>query len=353
MSQASALPGRKRRPSLADVATHAGVSQGAVSKVIRNAYGVSPAMQERVQQSIEALGYRPRTGARGMRGQTFTIAIGSEIPQIGNDFFTQVATGAARKLAGSGYQLIIAPSLEGDGDEQVLDALVDRQVDGLIAISLDVTAKWLERLAEYVPVVLVGRHDQSQNYDTVTNDDDSGVALAMTHLLELGHRRISHLTIRPTADLPESRPPHAIRRETYESRMIAHGLTPHVVHSGASEHSAYTATLRLLDQAERPTAVFTGNDTLAIGALRAVSERGLTATDVSVIGYDNIELASHPLVSLTTIDQYGELTGATAIELLMERIAGTRVDARHVVLDPILLVRNSSAAPSAAAGASE
>jgi LacI family transcriptional regulator len=347
MTQDSA-PTRKRRPSLADVANHAGVSQGAVSKVIRNAYGVSPAMQRRVQDSIEALGYRPRTGARGMRGQTFTIAIGSEIPQIGNDFFTQVATGAARKLAGSGYQLIIAPSLEGEGDERVLDALVDRQVDGIIAISLDITAKWLEKLSEYVPVVLLGRHDRSHNYDTVTNDDHSGVTLAMTHLFELGHRSISHLTIRPASDLPESRPPHAIRRETYEDQMISRGLAPQVVYSDASEHSAYTATQLILDEPERPTAIITGNDTLAIGALRAVSERGLSARDVSVIGYDNIELASHPLVSLTTIDQYGELTGETAIDLLMERIQGTRADPKHVVLDPTLLVRNSTSSPGRA-----
>lgn len=346
MSQPSSTTGRKRRPSLADVAHHAGVSQGAVSKVIRNAYGVSPAMQERVQRSIEELGYRPRTGARGMRGQTFTIAIGSEIPQIGNDFFTQVATGAARRLAGSGYQLIIAPSLEGEGDEKVLDALLDRQVDGIIAISLDVTARWLERLAEYVPVVLLGRHDLSSNYDTVTNDDRSGVDLAMTHLFELGHRRITHLTIQPAADLPESRPPHAIRQETYDVRMRGQGLQPHVIHSDASEQSAYRATLQLLDEADRPTAVFAGNDTLAIGALRAVSERGLTARDVSVVGYDNVELASHPLVSLTTIDQYGELTGETAIDLLMERISESREDASHVVLDPRLLVRKSTAVAS-------
>lgn len=342
MTQPSAPGGRKRRPSLADVATHAGVSQGAVSKVIRDAYGVSPAMRQRVQESIEELGYRPRTGARGMRGQTFTIAIGSEIPQIGNDFFTQVTKGAARRLSGSGYQLIIAPSLEGEGDEKVLDALVDRQVDGLIAISLDVTGQWLERLAEYVPVVLLGRHDESRNYDTVTNDDASGTALAMNHLLDLGHERIAHLTVRPTADLPESRPPHAIRQEAFEQMMAARGLDARVVHSDASEHSAYVATLELLEDPVRPTAIFTGNDTLAIGALRALSERGLSSADVSVVGYDNIELASHPLVSLTTIDQYGEQTGETAIELLMERISGSREEPKHVVLDPNLLVRNST-----------
>jgi LacI family transcriptional regulator len=345
MAQPSSPTGRKKRPSLADVANHAGVSQGAVSKVIRKAYGVSPTMQQRVQQSIEALGYRPRTGARSLRGQTFTIAISSEIPQIGNDFFTQVTNGAARRLTGSGYQLIIAPALAGEGDQHVLESLVDREVDGIIAISLDVSPTTLDRLAEYVPIVLIGRHDEPQNYDTVTNDDAAGVMLAMGHLLELGHKRIAHLTVKPTADLPGSRPPHAIRQETYETQMLKHGLHSRVLYSDASEASAYDTARLLLDDQEPPTAIFAGNDTLAIGALRAAAERGLTARDVSIVGYDNIELAGHPLVSLTTVDQYGATTGEAAVDLLMERIAESRTEPRHIKLDPKLVVRGSSSEP--------
>jgi LacI family transcriptional regulator len=277
-----------------------------------------------------------------MRGQTFTIAIGSEIPQIGNDFFTQVIHGAARTLAGSKYQLIIAPALEGEGDQQVLDALVDRQVDGIIAISLDVGMSSLERIAEYVPVVLIGRHDKPKGYDTVTNDDEAGVTLAMTHLFDLGHRRIAHLTVRPTEATPDSLPPHLIRHRVYEARMTDRGLTPRVVYTEAPEAAAHRAGLELLDGDDRPTAIFAGNDTLAIGALRAVAELGLTSEDVAVIGYDNIELASHPLVSLSTIDQYGERTGEAAVDLLMERIEHGRAEASHVQLTPSLVIRGSS-----------
>ena len=99
----------KKRPSISDVALEAGVSKAAVSKVIRNAYGVSPAMRERVETAIERLEYRPLHAARVMRGASFTI--GFEVPHLGNDFFTQITEGAASKLAGSGYQLIIAPGL--------------------------------------------------------------------------------------------------------------------------------------------------------------------------------------------------------------------------------------------------
>lgn len=341
-AEVPAIP--RRRPSLADVAAHAGVSQGAVSKVIRNAYGVSAGMQERVQRSIDDLGYRPRTGARGLRGQTFTIAMGLTIPQLANEFFSQVAAGAARKLAGSGYQMIIGTSLGYEDDQGVLDALVDRQVDGIIAISLDVEPKWLERFARDAPVVLIGRHDQSRSYDTVTNDDLAGGDLVMNHLFELGHEKIAHLTVWGIRNRRESRPPHALRQEAYEKHMTARGLRHRIAYA-ISEQEAYESTLDLLDSDERPTAIFAGNDALAIGTLAALAERGLTPRDVSVVGYDNIGLAGHPLVSLTTIDQYGELIGETAVTLLLERIEKSRADSRHVQLDPQLIVRKSTSTP--------
>jgi LacI family transcriptional regulator len=216
-------PTSKKRPSISDVALEAGVSKAAVSKVIRNAYGVSPAMRQRVETAIDQLAYRPRVAARAMRGASFTI--GFEVPHLGNDFFTQVTEGAASTLSGSGYQLIVAPGLGYLSGTSVLDALVDRQVDGVIAVSSDVDAQWLEQLATHIPVVLLGRHVVSQNYDTVTDNDDRGTDLVIDHLLELGHRRITHLTIDP----PTAVAPQAVRLAAYRRRMEALGREPRVV----------------------------------------------------------------------------------------------------------------------------
>jgi LacI family transcriptional regulator len=199
----------------------------------------------------------------------------------------------------------------------------------------------LERFARDAPVVLIGRHDQSKSYDTVTNDDLAGGGLAMRHLLELGHERIAYLTVWGIADRPDSRPPHALRQEAYEHHMTSRGLQPQIIYA-ISEQEAYESTLRLLDSDQPPTAVFAGNDALAIGTLRAISERGLSSHDVSVVGYDNIALAGHPLVSLTTIDQYGELIGETAVQLLLERIEKARTEPSHVQLDPTIVVRRST-----------
>jgi LacI family transcriptional regulator len=331
-----------KRPSISDVAVAAGVSRAAVSKVIRNAYGVSPAMRKRVQSAIDELGYRPRVAARSMRGASFTI--GFETPEVANDYFAQVAEGAAASLAGSKYQLIIAPGLGYLSGTAVLDALVDRQVDGIIAISSDVSADWLERLGTHVPVVLLGRHEPSKEYDTVFGDDRAGTNLVMDHLLGLGHQRIAHLTIPPVADLA----PHAYRLATYRERMEEAGHEPQVLYAKTSEQGAYEGARTLLEGDRRPTAIFTGHDTLAIGTLRALADSGLTADDVAVVGYDDIDLARHPLISLTTVDQFGHEMGVAAVQLLMERIRDGRRTPKHHRLDPQLRIRRSSGPPVAA-----
>ena len=139
-----------RAATIEDVAREAGVSRAAVSKVIRNAYGVSPAMRERVTAAIDALDYRPRVAARAMRGSSFTLGI--EMPHIGNPFFTKVVAGATAALQGTDYQLIIAPAdIDGEEGVRAIGALADRQVDGIVAISPLVAPEWLERLATRVP----------------------------------------------------------------------------------------------------------------------------------------------------------------------------------------------------------
>lgn len=325
-----------KRPSIADVALKAGVSPAAVSKVIRNAYGVSPGMRKRVETAIDELGFRPSVAARSMRGASFTI--GFETPEISNDFFHQIVEGAAAKLAGSRYQLIVAPGLGYLSGTAVLDALVDRQVDGIIAISSDVTADWLERLGRHVPLVLIGRHEASLAYDTIAADDLVGTRLVLDHLLGLGHEKIAHLTI-PS---PTDRAPHAFRLAAYQDWMRERGFPPRVSLAESSEQGAYDVAEAILTSHDPPTAVFAAHDMLAIGVLHAVADLGLTADDVSVVGFDNIRLASHPLISLTTVDQFGPEIGKTAVQLLMERIRDGRHTPTHRQVAPQLRIRRSS-----------
>jgi LacI family transcriptional regulator len=329
--------------TIQDVALHAGVSRAAVSKVIRNAYGVSDAMRERVTAAIDELGYRPSVAARAMRGASFTIGV--ELPSLANSFFNRIITGASAALEGSRYQLVVAPAQSDSGQGfRALTALVARQVDGLIAVSPMVDPAWLESLSSRTPIVMLGRHDDSVGYDTVTNDDAAGTDLVLDHLLALGHRDIAHLTVSEdvTAHIPWA--PHSVRLARYEQRMREHGLGGRirVVHLAMSERDAYERSLELLRSPDRPTAVFAGNDSLALDALWARDEAGLTSADVAIVGYDDIEVAGHPGISLTTVDQFGEELGDRAVRLLLERLGG-RTEAVHFQLDPVLRVRSSSA----------
>lgn len=334
---------RRRSVTIQDVARTAGVSRAAVSKVIREASGVSPAMRARVNAAIQELGYRPSVAARALRGASYTI--GLEVPHLGNRFLTQIADGALKALEGTRYQLVIAPA---DGSEgySAIEALADRQVDGIVVVSPRVDASWLERLARTVPVIMLGRHDNPTQYDTVVGDDAEGTRQVMEHLLGLGHRRIVHLTEDSAVTAPGTGNPHALRLRAYEEAMAAAGHAEHigVVRTGQTEQSARAAVRDLLETRPWPTAVFASHDQLALGALAAMVERD-AHREISLVGYDNTDLAAHPAISLTSVDQSGPEMGRQAVSMLLERIAG-RTEPRHHVVVPSLVVRRSSRPPA-------
>lgn len=321
--------------TIADVARVAGVSRAAVSKVIRNAYGVSDEMRERVQSAISELDYRPRVSARGMRGGTFTLGIA--LPSIANRFFAMLINGATGALKGSPYQLIIAITSRDPADRtESVQSLIDRQVDGLIAVLPSLAPEWLETRATQVPIVLLGRHDDSLNYDTVNGDDIQGAKLATRHLIGLGHRRITHLTIdEHTGGYPGT--PHELRTIGFREAMLQAGLAPDV-HFVAPDEDLNEVATALLTRYAPPTAIFAGHDELALPALAANAELDRRT---AIVGYDDTSIASHPLISLTSVNQSGTELGATAVRLLLERIDG-RKEAIHHVIQPSLSIRSST-----------
>lgn len=194
-------------------------------------------------------------------------------------------------------------------------------------------------------MVVVARHGGAENFDTVVDDDRQGAKLVIDHLVGLGHERIMHTSHSSGGLRRPHVPSHIARRDGYEAAMKRHGLTPDVLVPGYSEEGGYLAANEALDRRQPPTAIFAGADIAALGVLRAVEERGLRVPeDVSVAGYDNIFTSRVERVSLTTVDQSGEITGSTAARLLLERIDG-RSEAIHHVVVPELIVRRTTAAP--------
>jgi len=334
-----------RAATIEDVARAAGVSRAAVSKVLRNAYGVSPAMRKRVGDAIDELRYRPRVAARAMRGSSFTLGI--EIPDFGNPFFAKVLLGATGALVGTNYQLIIAPAEAGNRvGYRAIEALVDQQVDGVIGVAPLVTKEWLEGIALRTPVVMFGRHDLSDGYDTVAGDDEQGTLAVMDHLFGLGHDRILHFTIDSVENEEQRHTPHDVRRRTYLRSMedSGRGDQIRIARVDDSDDLAAFAFDYLRDAVaagNAPTAIFAAHDELALAALAAITELGM---DISVVGYDDVPMAAHPKVSLSSVDQKGEEMGARAIEMLLERLQG-RTDALHETYEPVLRVRGTSRRP--------
>ncbi|SNT65471.1 LacI family transcriptional regulator [Asanoa hainanensis] len=342
-----ARPVQQRRVTIVDVARHAQVSTTAVSKVLRNAYGTSPAMQQKVHQAIADLGYRPSAAARGLRGQTYTLGV--MVPDIANPFFPEILNGVTASLRDSSYQVLLAPGCAGEQAEaRTIESMIDRSMDGIILIAPISPRAHLEHVAGIIPTVIVGRHARSAIYDTVADDDIAGAALVVDHLVELGHRRIAHVEHLETEPSCIEEMPNMIRAEGYRRAMRRHGLDAEidVVSRTYTREGGYTGARELLERPNRPTAIFAGADIAAMGVLDAVAEAGLSVPgDISVAGYDNTTFASFSQVSLTSVDQAGWQIGADAARLLLERIADRSRRSAQVKLSPTLVVRTTTAPP--------
>lgn len=330
-----------RRATLQDVATVAGVSVSAASKVVRGAYGVSDGMRTRVEAAVSALGYRPHAGARAMRGRSFTIGV--VVVELTSPFQPEIARGVADELESTAYQdLIVTAGTEPAGQRRAIEALLDRQVDGLVLVAPWLEGQRIEEFARRVPLVSVALHGPAEHFDTVVDDDVLGARIMLDHLVGLGHRSIVHTSM-PSLDLGAGFSlSHTARSSGFAAAMREYGLAVDIIDTHYSEQGGYDAAVQALSRPEPPTAIFAGADIAALGVLRAAEDLGFEVPrDLTVVGYDNIFISTVERVSLTTIDQSSRFTGAAAARLLLERIDGRTAAARYTVA-PRLIVRDTS-----------
>ncbi|MFC5910759.1 LacI family DNA-binding transcriptional regulator [Streptacidiphilus monticola] len=339
---------RSKRVTITDVARHAGVSTAAVSKVLRNAYGTSPAMREKVRAAMAELGYRPHAAARGMRGRTYTIGV--LLDSMRNTFFADILDGIRDQLLDTDYTVLIGAAGFGAEDQsRTVGAMVDRQMDGLVLIAPGTSRSDVLAMAAETPTVVIGHHDPAEVHDSVVDADDLGAGLVVDHLVALGHRDIVLLSAPGTRASQWRRTPEIVLTGGYHEAMRRHGLADRarVVSTAYSDEGGYRAGMRLLDGRDRPTAVMTGADVAAMGVYRAAAELGLRIPeDLSLVGYNNTAVASLAPVQLTSVDQAGHTMGATAAKMLVERVEGQRTRAIQTSMTPSLVVRRSTAAPA-------
>jgi LacI family transcriptional regulator len=330
-------------PTIRQVADRAGVSPTTVSHVINHTRFVSEDVRLRVQAAMHEMGYWPNAVARSLRrGETHTL--GLMLPDSANSFFAEIARIIEAAAFDAGYSVILC-NTEGDcGKEQFyLDVVVKKQVDGVILVATGGCMETLPALSQRVPVVVVDRDLPDLALDAVLADNRQGGYVAVSHLLELGHRRIGCITG------PSHLTPSAERVVGYQEALACAGLPADpdlLVRGDFHPESGRLGAHTLFGLAEPPTAIFTCNDLMAIGVLRAAAETGRPVPQaLAVVGFDDIELASYTLPQLTTIIQPKVEMGRRAVQLLTERIADKDRPPRREVLATTLVVRESSMPP--------
>jgi LacI family transcriptional regulator len=291
---------------------------------------------------MEELNYRPNRIARGLRkGQTKTL--GMVVPDNDNPFFAEVARGVEDASFRLGYSVILCNSdADPDKEQRYVDLLIEKQVDGLVFVAAGMsTSRLLDTLrASRVPVVVTDRETTGVTADGLGIDNRLGGILAAQHLIDLGHRRIACIG-GPLAGTPSDD-----RIRGYCEVLHTHGLPVDdslIVRGDWRCEGGHGCAARLLSEPDPPTALFACNDMMAIGAISAAVDLGLSVPgDVSVVGFDDVGLASFANPALTTVSQPKYEAGSEAVGMLMERIANPNMPARRRLLDVELVIRSSS-----------
>ncbi|WP_394434741.1 LacI family DNA-binding transcriptional regulator [Streptomyces sp. SGAir0957] len=331
---------------LADIAAQAGVSEATVSRVLNGKPGVAAATRQSVLAALDVLGYeRPVRLRRHSAG-----LVGLITPELENPIFPALAQVIVQALTGQGYTPVLATQTPGGSTEDELtEMLVDRGVSGIIYVSglhADTTAdtRRYERLrGQGVPFVLVDGFSPAVAAPFISPDDRAAARLAVTHLASLGHQRIG-LAVGPRRFVPVQRKIEGFVRTMRELLP----LSPEEVENDLVQHSLYTleggqaATAALLERG--CTGIICASDMMALGAVRAVRERGLEVpTDVSVVGFDDSPLIAFTDPPLTTIRKPVHAMGQAAVNTLLEEVGGTPAPQSEFVFMPELVVRGSTA----------
>lgn len=337
---------KKRPATIRQIAEKAGVSTATVSHVMNNTRFVSDAVRRRVQQAVDELGYTPNTLARSLRA-SHSATIGLIAPNIANPFFAEMARGVQKAVAGQGYSVIIASSDRNlEHEISTTRMLLARQVDGIIfASSWDSSdmAHIQLALARSTAVLFFDRQTFNLPVDTIGGDNFTGGRMAGEYLLHLGHRRLACI-----AGIPQ-KTPNAERATGFLQAANLAGIPSSsvpILRADFDLEGGYQAALKLLQSSQKPTGLFACNDLMALGAMRAALSLGIRVPEeLSIIGFDNLDIAQYANPPLTTIDHRAELLGNRAAEIILNRIHHPDLPPQHETIELKLLVRQSTAPP--------
>ena len=338
--------------TIKDVARLSRVSPMTVSRVINGSERVSSDTRSRVEQTISELGYVPNRQARGLsRQRTGTVAV--IVPDVANPFFTLIVRGAEDVARRADFRVILCDT-HGDLDieREVIEEMIAHRVEGIVIAPVsDGSKPHLRRLDKFrVPYVLIDRTVPGANADVVLGDSSGGARQLVSHLISLGHRRIGFIV--ESEEVSTARD----RQQGYEEALTAAEIPVDptlVAMATVDPDGGFEGMRTLLELDEPPTAVFTVNNLVALGAIEAVRDAGLDVPDdVALVCFDDIEYASRLYPFLTVMEQPAQTFGTLGTQLLLERIGGRGPERKQVVVLPAeFVIRKSCGASLGPSGA--
>lgn len=331
--------------TIKDVAREAGVSLGTVSNVLNKKAGVKTETKEKVHDAIDRLGFRYNMNASALRTGA-TKNIGLIIPTIVNPYYPELARGVEDALRKENFTLFLCNSDRNIGKErQYVNALLSKGADGLILVKSKLPEEELRQLAARTLLVLVD-HDgeNSQSFCSVNVDDDEGITQGMALLEQYGHEQIAFISGLEDAYSSMCRIKSfrkCLKQRNLECRQ------EYMVNGDFSWNSGYVGAKQLLSLAVPPTAIFAANDIMAIGAIRAILDSGKRIPeDISVLGYDDIEMGKFCMPTLTTVHQPKYQVGTEAVKLLLKEVNKETIFDRCILMNTRVVMRESVASPA-------
>ena len=331
------MPNNHDRPTMQDIADHVGVSKALVSLVFRNAPGPSAETRKRVLAAADELGYRVNRAAALMTARRSHLI--GVMANIRSTFHAELVEDIVAEADRCGYEVVLGAVTPTHAEPAVVETLLSFRCEALILLGPEIGDAAVTELARRVPVVVVGRRMSGSTVDVVRTADGRGIGQVVDHLVELGHRRISHLS-GGGGTIP------ADRRAGYVRAMKRHGLSDaiDIVDGDFTERSGMLAAQELLRRRRRPTAVCAANDQSAIGLLDQLLRAGVDVPgDIAVAGYDDSVLARLAHIDLTTVSQEPRQQAERAVRAVVERLDENRQERLDVLLEPRLVVRRTTA----------
>jgi LacI family transcriptional regulator, repressor for deo operon, udp, cdd, tsx, nupC, and nupG len=324
---------------MSDVARLANVSTATVSRVLTKPESVKAETKQKVLEAIHQLNYKPNMVARQFRRKETKIVL-VVVPDITNPFFSRVLRGIEHTAVQNGYQVIVGDTENNVKREcEYLNLLRQKQADGMILLTARIDKDDLQEIANQYPVVLACEYIEGISVPTVSIDNISSARKAVEHLIQIGHKKIAHITGPLNVILSRD------RLKGFQQAMMNHDLTidPVFIQEGNfTYNSGFNQMVKLLALENPPTAVFAANDEMAVGTVKAAIENGKKVPeDLAVVGFDNIKISEIFEPSITTIEQPKYKIGINAMELLIKQMNGHVLGKKQHVLTNKLIVRES------------